>query len=172
MAKTRLKQGKSRFMVSQGSGERLSDERRVALRILSLREAAESDADFAKRLGISPQRLNGYKNQDRGASLDVVFTVARKLGLSPTWILTGEGPKKQVHGESEGKAALVDVRDRLIGLASAITSDYGLPGPDEEPGEGEPTGSPPGEGPPPQIQSAYERFRAQQRSSDETGTDG
>ena len=65
--------------------------RQVAERIMSLQKPRESDAAFARRVGLSPQLVNNYKHGRGGASLDIAATVASRTGRTLDWLVFGEG---------------------------------------------------------------------------------
>lgn len=90
--------------------------REVAARILSLRKERETDADFARRLGISPQLLHYYK-KGGGASIDVVAQIARTEQRA-YWLLTGDNPPAQEGGELERVEGME--LDRLHEFLSAL----------------------------------------------------
>lgn len=52
----------------------------VASRILSLRRPDELDAEFARRLGVSPQVVNNFRSGRPGAGLETVVQVVRATG--------------------------------------------------------------------------------------------
>lgn len=60
-------------------------------RLLSLQEPGESDAAFARRIGIAPQVLSNYKNRHHGLSLKSAVRVHEEAGVSLDWLLAGEG---------------------------------------------------------------------------------
>lgn len=60
-------------------------------RLLSLQDPDESDAAFARRLGIAPQVLSNYKNRHHGLSLKSALRVHREAGISLDWLLAGHG---------------------------------------------------------------------------------
>lgn len=60
-------------------------------RLLSLQEPEESDAAFARRLGIAPQVLSNYKNRHHGLSLKSALRVHREARISLDWLLAGHG---------------------------------------------------------------------------------
>lgn len=63
--------------------------RAVAGRILSLQLAEEKDADFARRIGVSPQDVWNWKNGKGGAQLKTVVAVHRNVEVSLNWLITG-----------------------------------------------------------------------------------
>lgn len=60
-------------------------------RLLSLQAPDESDAGFARRLGIAPQVLSNYKNRHHGLSLKSALRVHHEAGVSLDWLLAGHG---------------------------------------------------------------------------------
>ena len=59
----------------------------IAARILELKREDENDAEFARRIGLSPQVINNYRSGRFGASVDVVYAVARKAGVTADSLL-------------------------------------------------------------------------------------
>lgn len=69
--------------------------RQVADRILSLHRPDETDSEFARRLGLSPQVINHYRTGRQGAALESVVQVVRATGVNMHWLVTGEaGPER------------------------------------------------------------------------------
>lgn len=64
---------------------------RVLERLLTLKREDESDAAFARRLGLQPQHLSNYRSGRHGLSLQTAVKVAQNTGLSLDWLLRGEG---------------------------------------------------------------------------------
>lgn len=127
----------------------------------------------AKATGEAIRRLCKGMGAPRGETLEAISTAFPRV--NPAWLLTGLGPRERPATDSaDGYAeGLASAAQELREMADRLDRRAGKqPAPKPEAGTDEPTGSPPGEGPPPQIQAGYDRFREQQRSSDETGTDG
>lgn len=70
-------------------------------RLLSLQGPEESDASFARRLGIAPQVLSNYKNRHHGLSLKSALRVHREAGISLDWLLAGHGAPRSDGGPEE-----------------------------------------------------------------------
>ncbi|HKK28639.1 MAG TPA: helix-turn-helix transcriptional regulator [Gemmatimonadota bacterium] len=66
-------------------------EERVVGRLFSLKRRDESDAAFARRLGLQPQHLSNYRNGHHGLSLRTAIRVAEGTGISLDWLLLGRG---------------------------------------------------------------------------------
>lgn len=64
---------------------------RVLDRLLTLKREDESDAAFARRLGLQPQHLSNYRSGRHGLSLQTAVKIAQNTGLSLDWLLRGEG---------------------------------------------------------------------------------
>lgn len=64
---------------------------RILDRLLSLKKKDESDAAFARRLGLQPQHLSNYRNGRHFLSLRTAVRVARTVGLSLDWLLLDRG---------------------------------------------------------------------------------
>lgn len=91
----------------------------VAQRILGLQRAEESDADFARRLGITPQRLHHYK-QGGGASLEAILEIAKHTHLAFYLLTSKENPDFPLELITEREAAeLMDLLDQARDILSA-----------------------------------------------------
>lgn len=79
---------------------------RVLERLLSLKREDESDAAFARRLGLQPQHLSNYRSGRHSLSLTTALRIARTTGLSLDWLLRGAGePFRPVEEDGDGEAA-------------------------------------------------------------------
>lgn len=91
----------------------------VAQRLLELKRSGEGDADFARRLGLSPQQISNYR-AGSGASVDAITAVVSRTDVNPRWLLTGDGPVHVPTGESPqrdyraGAESVVDEVRRLL----------------------------------------------------------
>lgn len=63
----------------------------VLQRLFSLKHHDESDAAFARRLGLQPQHLSNYRNGHHGLSLLTAVRIGRSTGVSLDWLLSGRG---------------------------------------------------------------------------------
>ena len=54
---------------------------------------------FSKNIGISARALVNYETMERFPRGDIVAQIAARLGVSPTWLLTGEGEMTEKSGE-------------------------------------------------------------------------
>ena len=86
----------------------------AAARILALQRLNESDADFARRIGLSPQQINNYKNEGRGASLEVVRDVAVRTGVSVDHFLGVETEVSAAAARQADAQAKIDRIRRII----------------------------------------------------------
>ena len=86
----------------------------AAARILALQRLGESDADFARRIGLSPQQVNNYKNEGRGASLEVVRDVAVRTGVSVDHFLGVETEVSAAAARQAGAQSKLDAIRRII----------------------------------------------------------
>ena len=66
---------------------------RAAQRILRLKRPTEIDTDFARRVGLSPQKIANYR-AGSGASVDALAAVVARTDVNPRWLLLGEGPER------------------------------------------------------------------------------
>ena len=94
----------------------------MAQRILQLKGSDETDADFARRLGLSAQKIANYR-AGGGASVDALATILTRTDANPRWLVTGEGPQSLPSGErgdlsyaSGASAALTEVKRYLEDL--------------------------------------------------------
>lgn len=78
---------------------------RILDRLLSLKKRDESDAAFARRLGLQPQHLSNYRNGRHSLSLRTAVRIASNVGLSLDWLLLGRGrPFPEPAGGDEAEA--------------------------------------------------------------------
>lgn len=75
------------------------DGERALKRLLSLQRPEESDAAFARRIGLAPQVLSNYKNDHHSLSLQSALRVHDKVGLSLDWLLAGDGSPRRLLDE-------------------------------------------------------------------------
>lgn len=66
----------------------------IGARIRELREGRQNQADFAYALGTSLSSIRRYETGERLPDAEFLLAAREKLGINPTWILTGEGPKR------------------------------------------------------------------------------
>jgi hypothetical protein len=103
----------------------------VANRILELKRVGESDAEFGRRIGLTPQVLSNYRSRLHGASLDAVAAVAARTRVNLQWLLTGDGAREQV--ETGGPEPYIDgIRegtDRMLECVLQLRAEFGLPSP-------------------------------------------
>lgn len=95
----------------------------MAQRILELKGSNETDAEFARRLGLSAQKIANYR-AGGGASVDALATILTRTDANPRWLVTGEGPQSLPASErgdlsyaSGAAAALGEVKRHLEDLA-------------------------------------------------------
>jgi hypothetical protein len=100
----------------------------AAERILSLKRPDETDAELARRVGLSPQQIANYR-AGSGASLDAIAAVLTNTDANPWWLVLGEGPQQFPASERgdrlvrrgaedalrEIRACLAQVEQRLVG---------------------------------------------------------
>lgn len=78
-----------------------AEDREAVERLLSLQEPDESDADFAQRIGVTPQVLSNYKNQQHALSLKSALRIHRQAGISLDWLLSGDGAPRLDREDSQ-----------------------------------------------------------------------
>lgn len=66
-------------------------EQEVVDRLFSLKRTRESDAAFARRIGLQPQHLSNYRNGHHGLSVQTAVLIARTIGVSLDWLLLDRG---------------------------------------------------------------------------------
>lgn len=108
------------------------DQSAALQRLLSLQAPEESDAAFAKRIGIAPQVLSNYKNQHHGLSLKSALRVHERAGVSLDWLLAGHGSPEHF-GEAENGGRPYEeggrfVYDRLLRSVLEMTEAVGRAG--------------------------------------------
>lgn len=105
----------------------------AAARILELQRAGESDRDFAKRIGLSPQTIANYRAGGTGASVDALAQVVSRTGASARWLILGDQPPLEAEGPSEAfgrgaESVLVEARRWLRALEERYASEHHQPG--------------------------------------------
>lgn len=106
-------------MASQSRHARSDWQERVLERLLELKREGESDAAFARRIGLQPQHLSNYRSGRHGLSLQTAVRVARATDLSLDWLLRGEGEPFRASVEADDEdvpAAVREVREHSRAL--------------------------------------------------------
>lgn len=99
---------------------------RVLDRLFSVQKNEESQAGFARRLGLQPQHLSNYRQGRHGLSLKSAIRISRNTGLSLDWLLLGRGdPFREGNGDSSsGSSGGIPsggaATDELRSLTSAL----------------------------------------------------
>lgn len=97
-----------------GGGAVSKPSKEIAARLKEAREALGLDqAELAPRLQLSKQSLGRYERGDREAPSSVITSLA-KLGISPLWVATGDGPMFLDGSEAEALLASGEVSDRKL----------------------------------------------------------
>lgn len=86
--------------MSSRDGHAEPGNRKVVDRLFQLKRPGESDAAFARRLGLQPQHLSNYRNGHHGLSLQTAILVARGTDVSLDWLLMGRGDPRIDHAGS------------------------------------------------------------------------
>lgn len=89
----------------------------VAARLAELQKLGEQDAEFARRIGLTPQNWNNLKTgKQRSVSVETLADIVRNLKLSETdlyYIVTGK--KKPRHlGPTAAQELVEEIRRRVI----------------------------------------------------------
>lgn len=131
-------------------------------------------AQLAKAAGASPSTVTEWYSKGVKPGVDYMIRLSKSLGVSLDWLLTGTGPReRQPTGADPYQTAWREAAAELRALAESFDKRAGkAPGPSEEPGEGEPTGPPPSEGPSASGQDALDRHLRRRQPPGGTGTDG
>lgn len=83
----------------------------LGARIAALRRAAGwSQAELARRLGISPSAVGMYEQERREPSLEILLSMARLFQVTTDYLLTGQ--VLDARGEQAAGQALLDVLSR------------------------------------------------------------
>lgn len=77
-------------MFSCGTIARMEKHPSIARLYAALGSKIEGQSDFARQLGVTPQRVNNWES--RGISIEGAVEAQRKWGVSAVWVLHGEGP--------------------------------------------------------------------------------
>ena len=95
----------------------------VAARIFGLQRPDESDAAFARRLGVDPQVLNNWKDkpgkQPDGVSIDKLHAIVRHGGVNPYYLLLGEGDSYSPPSVDASQTAVRQIEDILRQMRAA-----------------------------------------------------
>ena len=104
--------------MAQSPDARADWQQRVLDRLLELKREGESDAAFARRIGLQPQHLSNYRSGRHGLSLQTAVRIARNTGLSLDWLLRGEGEPFREPDRAEGDvaAAVREIREHSSAL--------------------------------------------------------
>lgn len=95
-------------------GQASSLGREAANRILALQKLGETDAELARRLGLSSQQISNYRNGGKGASLEVVRDVAVRTGVPVDHFLGVETDVSKTAAEMAQAQAKLDRIRRII----------------------------------------------------------
>lgn len=67
--------------------------REIGARLMAIRGAL-SQTEFGKKVGMQQNSLSRYERGERIPDAEVVSQVCRACGVSPTWLISGEGPMR------------------------------------------------------------------------------
>lgn len=80
-------------------------------RIRAVRESeGASQADFAKRLGVSRAAVTQWESGVKVPSSSILHLIAKEFGVSEYWLLTGDGGMTQNYQDAQREAALTMFR--------------------------------------------------------------
>lgn len=75
----------------------------IGLRVKKIRtNDKKTSAEFASAYGVSRATWSLMENGKTAFSTDDIFKLAKFLGVSPAWLLTGEGEMESQKGECDG----------------------------------------------------------------------
>ncbi len=102
-------------------------------RFRQIRRAAKiTQEEFGQMLGVSRQTINAYENERQRPPLDMLEKVCREQGISPRWLLTGQGEPRadtlyQPAEDSRIPMAVTEepLAPEQLALISYITEDQG-----------------------------------------------
>ena len=102
-------------------------------RFRQIRRAARlTQEEFGQMLGVSRQTINAYENDRQRPPLDMLEKVCREQGISPRWILTGQGESRMdtAYPPAEDSSAPIAVTEEALApeqlaLINYITEDRG-----------------------------------------------
>ncbi len=102
-------------------------------RFRQIRRASRiTQEEFGQMLGVSRQTVNAYENDRQRPPLDMMEKVCREQGISPYWLLTGQGEPKtdtpyQPAEDSRIPMAVSEepLAPEQLALISYITEDQG-----------------------------------------------
>ncbi|MGL5839647.1 MAG: helix-turn-helix domain-containing protein [Sphingorhabdus sp.] len=82
------------------------------------RRAGETQTEFAAKLGISQSALVTYERNDRDPPASAMVSLCKKYGVSPTWLLMGNGIP---HRANE-----IETMEMAVNLAKDFTLKYSV----------------------------------------------
>jgi hypothetical protein len=89
--------------------------REVTERLLSYQHPDERPADFARRLGITPQVLNGYLNNGATVSTEKLVEILRHAPwINARFVLTGEEARSDDEAYRRGMREAVGAFEDLV----------------------------------------------------------
>ena len=94
-------------------------------RLTAAREAAGLDLDgLATRLGVKVTTLEAWEQDVKEPRANRLQMLAGMLGVSLTWLLTGQGdglgaPSDEGAADADARALLVDLRDLRLSIAAS-----------------------------------------------------
>ena len=98
------------------------DARDIGSRLKQVRESLGlTQPEFASRLGLHYQTYRNYEAGDRDATVGVILALTTD-GFSPTWLLTGVGPKKVPDYRAVIATASLALDDASAALKLRLTS--------------------------------------------------
>ena len=94
-------------------------------RLTAAREAAGLDVDgLATRLGVKVATLEAWEQDVKEPRANRLQMLAGMLGVSLTWLLTGQGdglpaPSEDAGADADARALLADLRDLRLSIAAS-----------------------------------------------------
>lgn len=85
-------------------------------------------AEFARRIGADPQKLNNWMQGNHLIGLDAVFSIESVLGYRARWVAFGELPKYRSSDRLEHLAAIIArVPDEKLHLLEGMAAELAAP---------------------------------------------
>ena len=95
-------------------------------RLNELRERAESDREFADRIGIREQLLNNWKRGRNTAGMQSATRISAATGCAAEWLLTGRGAKYRKPGVNLEAVGVQQAAESLAATLAQLVDRYGL----------------------------------------------
>lgn len=88
---------------------------------------AGSQSALARKAGIRQSTIRGYTTRKTEPPRDVLIQLAQAAGVSPLWLVTGEGPIEQVRAAVSVGPGATNLDEGLKAIAAAAATKYSVP---------------------------------------------